>query len=331
MQTTSNQLAVSANEQRLLDAPPPIGQYWPAQGGIYLGIAEAEPASGPADCATPALPRRHVVMLHDVNTPTGDGGADPIKCWDKAAGWAAAQGNGARLPTRIEAIMAHQCEAARATFDKDSYYWTCTQDGRHDAFYQSFVYGCSWGVKGYELRCRAFRGLALEHFNPSTPDAGSDRSQSAAPVVQVSNESAEPAAPAAQTPPAPGQHWPAQGGTYIGIAPAEGDLPARHLVALDLPAGEEDKELTWQDACAWATAQGNGARLPTQLEALFAYTVAKSTFKPRLHWTCTQLDRHGAFIQSFVSGSSYWGDKGNELRCRAFRGLALQTFSPLQG
>jgi len=133
------------------------------------------------------------------------------------------------------------------------------------------------------------------------------------------------------TPPAPGQHWPAQGGTYIGIAPAEGDLPARHLVALDLPAGEEDKELTWQDACAWATAQGNGARLPTQLEALFAYTVAKAAFKPRLHWTGTQDDRLTAFCQSFDYGGSSWYDKDDELRCRAFRGLALQTFSPLQG
>jgi len=128
------------------------------------------------------------------------------------------------------------------------------------------------------------------------------------------------------TPPAPGHPWPAQGGTYIGIAPAEGNLPARHLVVLDI---EPSTKLTWANAVQWAQTHGNGARLPTQLEALFAFTTAKAAFKPEWHWTLTQNDRGGAFCQSFEGGYSSWGGKECELRVRACRGLALQTFTPL--
>lgn len=132
--------------------------------------------------------------------------------------------------------------------------------------------------------------------------------------------------PPATTPPTPGHPWPAQGGTYIGIAPAEGNLPARHLVILDI---EPSTKLTWANAVQWAQTHGNGARLPTQLEALFAFTTAKAAFKPELHWTLTQYDRYYAFSQSFEGGFSLWYSEGYELRVRACRGLALQTFTPL--
>jgi len=128
------------------------------------------------------------------------------------------------------------------------------------------------------------------------------------------------------TPPAPGQHWPAQSGTYLGIAPAEGDLPARHLVALDI---EAPTTLNWANAIKWATALGNGARLPTQLEAMIAFTIAKSTFKKEYHWTGTQHSSFYAFAQDFESGDSYWYYESYEFRVRPFRGLALQTFTPL--
>lgn len=130
------------------------------------------------------------------------------------------------------------------------------------------------------------------------------------------------------TPPAPGQHWPAQGGTYIGIASAEGDLPARHLVALDIEPPKE--RMIWADAVKWAQSLGNGARLCTQLEGVHAYTTAKQAFKTSgYYWTGTQLSRHDAFVQGFKDGHSYWDLKDSEHRVRAFRGLALQTFTPL--
>lgn len=134
--------------------------------------------------------------------------------------------------------------------------------------------------------------------------------------------------PIVAQPPAPGQHWPAQGGTYIGIASAEGDLPARHLVALDIKPPKE--QMNWADAVKWAQALGNGARLCTQLEGVHAYTTAKQAFKTSgYYWTGTQYSRISAFVQDFEDGSSVWYGKGSEHRVRAFRGLALQTFTPL--
>lgn len=137
---------------------------------------------------------------------------------------------------------------------------------------------------------------------------------------------AAPVVDATILPPAPGQHWPAQSGTYLGIAPAEGDLPARHLVALDI---EAPTKLNWANAVTWATGLGNGARLPTQFEAMIAFTIAKSTFKKEYHWTGTQYSSINAFALVFEYGDSYWLSKSNEFRVRPFRGLALQTFTPL--
>lgn len=131
------------------------------------------------------------------------------------------------------------------------------------------------------------------------------------------------------TPPKSGQHWPAQGGTYIGIASAEGSIPAHHLVALDIEPKTE--RMTWGDAVEWAASLGNGARLCTQLEGVHAFTTARHVFKPGWHWTGTQISRHYAFVQDFELGLSNWNGKANVHRVRAFRGLALQTFTPLTG
>lgn len=136
----------------------------------------------------------------------------------------------------------------------------------------------------------------------------------------------KPEATPETTPPAPGQHWPAQGGTYIGIGSAEGDLPARHVVALDIEAPEL---MNHADAIQWALSLGNGARLCTQLEAVHAYTTAKHAFKPGLHWTGTQGSSINAFAQDFEYGFSYWFHKGSQRLVRPFRGLDLQTFTPL--
>lgn len=133
--------------------------------------------------------------------------------------------------------------------------------------------------------------------------------------------------PEATTVPKPGQHWPEQGGTYIGISSAEGDVPAHHLVALDAPA---PKSMTWAAAKKWVASLGDGARLPTQLEAVLAWTTSPAAFeKTGWYWTGTQLSRSSAFVQVFEYGSSHWSNKDNEHRVRAFRGLTLETFTPL--
>jgi len=150
-------------------------------------------------------------------------------------------------------------------------------------------------------------------------------------LLQVAEQSSATPKPqatdsAATTPPAPGQYWPAQGGTYIGIAPAEGNLPARHLIALD---ARPDEELNWHEAVKWAEAQGNGARLPTQLEAMFAFTTAKAAFKPHYYWTLTQLSANVAFVQDFEFGRSLWVFKDYQRLVCPFRGLDLHTFNAL--
>lgn len=132
--------------------------------------------------------------------------------------------------------------------------------------------------------------------------------------------------PDASAVPAPGQHWPAMGGTYIGIASAEVGMPAHHLVVLDAKC---DTHLDWEDAKAWAAQLGDSARLPTQLEAMLAWTNARSAFEKGYHWTSTQVSRDGAFVQDFEDGDSGWLYKDVELRVRAFRGLELHTLKPL--
>lgn len=128
------------------------------------------------------------------------------------------------------------------------------------------------------------------------------------------------------SPPAPGQHWPAQGGTYLGITPAEGNLPARHLVAFQADA---PKKLNWKDGTAYAERFGDGTRLMTQLEAMLAYTTCKAAFKPGIYWTGTQVSSVGAIAQGFEVGGSDWDDKGNEFLVVPVRGLTLHDFTPL--
>jgi hypothetical protein len=138
------------------------------------------------------------------------------------------------------------------------------------------------------------------------------------PHVKSSNgETAIVATPQATvytlTPPAPGQHWPEQGGIYIGIAAAETDadtgitLPMRHVIALD--AADPEPCLPWAKAITWAASLGNGARLPTRIEAIMAYNVAAAAFnQDDWYWTGTQHSRISAFVQGFEDGNSHWDD-----------------------
>jgi hypothetical protein len=80
----------------------------------------------------------------------------------------------------------------------------------------------------------------------------------------------------------------------------------------------------------FAQSVGNGARLPTQLEAVFAFTTSRAAFEQDdWYWTSTQTSSFTAFVQGFEYGTSRWGSKVNDYRVRPFRGLDLQTFAPL--
>jgi len=149
--------------------PPAPGEYWPGQGGRYLCTLGA----------MAGLPARHLIVSdsegEDLSfgpyeeAPSAssqvDGRANTAALLatgksHPAAQWAAVHMADGHtdffLPSRVDLVMAHA--AAPQLFNKDSWYWSSTQDSRSDAFAQDFEYGYSlWDVKGNEFRVRAFR------------------------------------------------------------------------------------------------------------------------------------------------------------------------------
>ncbi|MFT4267854.1 MAG: DUF1566 domain-containing protein [Xenophilus sp.] len=155
------------------DKPPAHGEYWPGQGGHYI-------------CTLPALlglPARHVIAataeakdlawgpIEDIAGATShiDGPANTRALLARgdhpAAAFAAEQSadghSDFHLPARLDLLMAFIC--ARQLFKEDGWYWSSTQDSRHNAFAQDFQYGISdWDGKGREWRVRPFRWIPLE-------------------------------------------------------------------------------------------------------------------------------------------------------------------------
>lgn len=165
--------AIAVSPPQADPQPPELGQVWPGQGGIYVGILPAignRPAMhliagpecadrlkwGPYEDETPATSR------HDgrANTQALVASRDkyPAAWWcsnqqvDGHADW--------HLPSQAELFMA--LLYAPQAFEKESWYWSSTQDSRTYAFVQDFAYGYSgWRAKGLELRVRAFRWIHL--------------------------------------------------------------------------------------------------------------------------------------------------------------------------
>jgi hypothetical protein len=157
-------------------------------------------------------------------------------------------------------------------------------------------------------------------------------------------------------PPAVGQHWPGQGGVYMGTMPAIGDLPARHLIF----SAEAPESLAWGPygtkvegansrtdgaantaailahkaahggefpAAEWAaayTADGHADfHLPSQADLFFASLQPTALFALAWHWSSTQGSSDGAFFQDFDDGWSDWGFKAYDYRVRAVRWIHL--------
>ena len=158
------------------------------------------------------------------------------------------------------------------------------------------------------------------------------------------------------TPPAIGQHWPGQGGVYMGTMPAIGNLPARHLIF----GNESPTRLAWGPygtkvkgadsridgaantaailahkaahggdfpAAEWAaayTAEGHtDFHLASQADLFFASLQPDATFALAPHWSSTQDSSDSAFIQSFEGGGSGWYGRGSDYRVRAVRWIHL--------
>lgn len=125
--------------------PPPIGQPWPKQGGIYAGNARGFDGE----------PDGHIVFLDDM--------PDKKMNWKDANAWAASLGNGARLPTRFEAAL-----IGANIHDKiglNGYYWSASEYSATLAWYQAWYSGNpgyqNYSVKANATYVRAVRRLIL--------------------------------------------------------------------------------------------------------------------------------------------------------------------------
>ena len=132
--------------------PPPVGQPWPEQGGLYAGIVRSEDGG----------PDQHLILA----------AALPAErlTWQGAIDWAKTVTVDAHadfsLPTRRESA------ALYATFFDEvgtGWHWTSTQPSRGDAWIQGFG-GGSQGIigKSYDGRARAVRRFNVQSLSSSS-------------------------------------------------------------------------------------------------------------------------------------------------------------------
>jgi hypothetical protein len=158
--------------------PPPIGQYWPGQGGIYRG---PRPAFGD-------MPALHMVTSEDQSEPLPWGvygkripGADSThdgRANTEALIAAAAENDGSpaatwarnytkdgytdfHLPSQADLFLMHAHDRAAGKNSKELL-WSSTQFSAGRAFAQHFEDGNSfWYLKDYRFRVRALRLIQL--------------------------------------------------------------------------------------------------------------------------------------------------------------------------
>jgi hypothetical protein len=129
--------------------------------------------------------------------------------------------------------------------------------------------------------------------------------------------------------PLPGQYWPEHGGIYVGIAAAEGNLPAGHIVLLtDKPT----TRIPWDQAVQWAKSLGNGAHLATRFECALLYANVRSQLDTSTwHWTSTEhaSNASSAWYCFFGFGGQFHDHKSFVGSAVAVRRLDLYSFIPL--
>jgi len=133
--------AIEDAEEAIAAMPPKIGADWPAQNGIYAGIARGQDGA----------PDYHLVLL--------PGEAESVN-WAAAKEWAASAGG--ELPTRSEQALLF---ANLKDHFKGAWYWSGEEyvSAPEYAWSQTFSFGYqSSGHKVNELRARAVRRLAIQ-------------------------------------------------------------------------------------------------------------------------------------------------------------------------
>ena len=129
--------------------------------------------------------------------------------------------------------------------------------------------------------------------------------------------------------PAIGEHWPGQGGIYMGQAVEDENYPQGHLVLCEATS---DKRFKWAAAIDWAASQTvdghTDFRLPSRFEAALIYANGqKHVDQDRWHWTGTRKGS-GAWIQGFADGGQGTSHVDIDNCARAVRRVAVQSFNP---
>ena len=125
--------------------PPLIGEYWPGQGGIYLGLA--------AECEN--YPQGHLVLC--------EARIEESLTWKAAIAWASEQSvdghTDFRLPSRFESALIYA--NGQKHVDVDRWHWTGTPKGSN-AWVQYFGDGYqAWDDVTSEHCARAVRRFVL--------------------------------------------------------------------------------------------------------------------------------------------------------------------------
>lgn len=107
-----------------------------------------------------------------------------------------------------------------------------------------------------------------------------------------------------------------KGETYVGLTLH--DQKPHHLILL---AGDEKKN--WKDAIAWA--KKKGGELPSRIDMIVLYELAKDKFQTTWYWTGQEYAglAVSAWVQHFGYGGQYSGRKSYDGRCRAVRRVPI--------
>ena len=130
-----------------------------------------------------------------------------------------------------------------------------------------------------------------------------------------------PAAAAAAIP-LPRIHSTYAGGVLMGVMAGEDGAPDYLLLDLGV---EPDKDVTWDEAIAWA--KGVGGELPTRREQAMLFANRRDgQYKPRWYWSIELRagEPSWAWDQLFLNGYQNCGHKELPSRARAVRRVPFQ-------
>lgn len=125
-----------------------------------------------------------------------------------------------------------------------------------------------------------------------------------------------------ETIPLPRMHSTYAGGTVMGVMAGENGQPDYLLLDLGV---EPEKDVTWEEAMAWA--KSVGGELPTRREQAMLFANRRDgQYKARWCWSGEQPadEPSWAWGQDFGYGSQYYGRKDYHYRARAVRRVPFQ-------